>query len=111
MCKSTAEGPTEGLGIFDVEVRRFKINKKVPHMGWNLIKDLKSDLFAGLPNESYMYFVHSYYVPQNPKSIANSYYGLLFCAALQKDNFYGVQFHPEKSGIWGEQILANFLKC
>lgn len=109
MCKSTAEGPTDGLGIFDVEVKRFKIDGKVPHMGWNLIKDLKSDLFTGLPGETYMYFVHSYYVPQNSESIANSDYGLNFCAALQKDNFYGVQFHPEKSGDWGELILKNFL--
>ncbi len=110
MCKSTEEGPTEGLGIFDVNVKHFKIDQKVPHMGWNLIKNLKTDLFEGLPKETYMYFVHSYYVPSNTESIADSDYGQKFCAALQKENFFGVQFHPEKSGAWGEQILNNFLK-
>ena len=109
MCKSTEEGPTEGLGIFDVDVKHFKIDKKVPHMGWNLIKNLKSELFADLPQETYMYFVHSYFVLQNNDSIADTDYGFEFCSALQKNNFYGVQFHPEKSGAWGEQILKNFL--
>ncbi|RRO12293.1 imidazole glycerol phosphate synthase subunit HisH [Flavobacteriaceae bacterium 14752] len=110
MCRSTEEGPTDGLGIFDVEVKRFQTQLKVPHMGWNLIKNLKTDLFQDLPHETYMYFVHSYYVPSNPDSIADSDYDLNFCAALQKNNFYGVQFHPEKSGEWGENILDNFLK-
>jgi len=110
MCQSTEEGPTQGLNIFDVEVKRFQTQLKVPHMGWNLIKKLKSDLFQNLPDETYMYFVHSYYVPRNSKSIADSEYSLNFCAALQKNNFYGVQFHPEKSGKWGEKILLNFLK-
>jgi len=109
MCKSTEEGPTEGLGIFDVEVKLFKTDQKVPHMGWNLIKSLKSDLLKGLPEETYMYFVHSFYVPTNQESIADSDYVFPFCAALQKNNFYGVQFHPEKSGNWGERILSNFL--
>ncbi len=109
MCKSTAEGPTQGLGIFDVNVEHFSINQKVPHMGWNLIRNLKSELFEGLSQEAYMYFVHSYYLPSNENSIANADYGLVFCAALQKHNFYGVQFHPEKSGVHGEKILKNFL--
>jgi glutamine amidotransferase len=110
MCKSTEEGPTEGLGVFDVDVKHFRIDQKVPHMGWNLIRNLKSGLFKDLPEQTYMYFVHSYFVPANTESIADSDYGLNFCAALQKNNFYGVQFHPEKSGVWGEQILKNFLK-
>lgn len=110
MCNSTDEGPTKGLGIFDVEVRHFKIDLKVPHMGWNLIRHLKTELFEGLPEEVYMYFVHSYFVMANTESIADSDYGLKFCAALHKNNFYGVQFHPEKSGIWGERILKNFMQ-
>ncbi|MBS3739233.1 imidazole glycerol phosphate synthase subunit HisH [Mesohalobacter halotolerans] len=110
MCRFTEEGPTQGLGIFDVEVKRFETQLKVPHMGWNLIKNLKTDLFQNLPQEAYMYFVHSYYVPLNTDSIADSDYGCNFCAALKKHNFYGVQFHPEKSSQWGEKILDNFLK-
>lgn len=109
MCRETEEGPTQGLGVFDVQVKRFVTHLKVPHMGWNTLIDTKSKLFSGLPADSFMYFVHSYYVPQNPNSIANTTYDLKFCSALQKDNFYGVQFHPEKSGKWGEQILKNFL--
>lgn len=110
MCKHTEEGPTKGLGIFDVDIKHFKSNQKVPHMGWNLIKNLKSGLFEGLPEQTYMYFVHSYYAPTNLKSIANTHYSINFCAALQKNNFFGVQFHPEKSGVWGERILKNFLE-
>ena len=110
MCKSSEEGSTKGLSIYDVDIKHFKIAQKVPHMGWNLIKNLKSELFEGLPKETYMYFVHSYYAPINSASIADSNYSFNFCAALKKDNFYGVQFHPEKSGVWGERILSNFLK-
>lgn len=110
MCQFTEEGPTQGLGIFDVEVKRFQTQLKVPHMGWNLIKNLKSDLLQNLPEETYMYFVHSYYVTSNSNSIADSDYDSNFCAALRLKNFYGVQFHPEKSGYWGEKILGNFLK-
>jgi glutamine amidotransferase len=109
MCSQTEEGSTKGLDIFDLEVKRFKTKLKVPHMGWNTLTDLKSHLFEKLPKESYMYFVHSYYVPQNPFSIATTSYDTNFCSAIRKDNFYGVQFHPEKSGKWGEQILSNFL--
>ena len=109
MCRATEEGPTKGLGIFDVEVKRFETQLKVPHMGWNTIFETQSQLFENLPKDSFMYFVHSYYVPSNAFSIAETNYDFNFCSALQKDNFYGVQFHPEKSGKWGEQILKNFL--
>lgn len=109
MCKYTEEGHTAGLGIFDIDVKHFNISQKVPHMGWNIIKNLKSDLFDGLKDNSYMYFVHSYYVPDNKFSIATTDYEIKYSSALHKDNFYAVQFHPEKSGIWGEQILRNFL--
>jgi len=110
MCKSSEEGETQGLGIFDVEVKRFDIKEKVPHMGWNMISNLKSPLFYKLPENAYMYFVHSYYVPNNPDSIAQTDYEVSYCSALAKDNFYGVQFHPEKSGKLGEKILKNFLE-
>jgi glutamine amidotransferase len=109
MCNYTEEGHTEGLGIFNIDVKHFDISLKVPHMGWNVIKDLKSHLFEGLQDNSYMYFVHSYYVPDNEFSIATTDYELKYSSALHRDNFYAVQFHPEKSGQWGEQILQNFL--
>jgi len=110
MCKYTEEGSTEGLGIFDINVKHFEVNLKVPHMGWNNISNLKTHLFDELPESCYMYFVHSYYVPDNKFSIATTDYELKYSSALQKDNFYAVQFHPEKSGQWGEQILRNFLE-
>jgi len=110
MCNQTEEGKTQGLGIFDVEVRRFSNEVKVPQMGWNTIENLTSDLFKGIPENEYMYSVHSYYVENTTLSIANTDYALQYTAALQKDNFYGVQFHPEKSGNSGERILENFLK-
>ena len=110
MCTYSEEGETEGLGIFDVDVKRFRIKEKVPHMGWNVISNLKSPLFNAIPEESYMYFVHSYYVPENNASIAETDYEISYCSALAKDNFYGVQFHPEKSGKLGQRILENFLK-
>lgn len=110
MCNSTDEGPTEGLGIFDVDVKHFDIDQKVPHMGWNTISGLQTPLFKKLPEDCYMYFVHSYYVPINQFSIATTHYEFNYCSAIHKDNFYAVQFHPEKSGVWGEQILRNFLE-
>ncbi len=109
MCKYSEEGDTPGLGIFDVDVKRFQIQEKVPHMGWNVISNLSTPLFDGIPDRSYMYFVHSYYVPNNVNSIAQTDYEISYCSALAKENFYGVQFHPEKSGKLGEQILSNFL--
>lgn len=110
MCRSTEEGNTEGLNIFDVDVKRFSNKVKVPQMGWNSIQNLKSELFKGVEENSYMYLVHSYYAEDTEESIATSYYEKTYATAIQKNNFYGVQFHPEKSGKIGELILKNFLK-
>ena len=110
MCHHSEEGNTVGLGIFDANVIRFSNNVKVPQMGWNQIYDLKSLLFKGINENEYMYLVHSYYVPKCKEAIATTNYDVEYASALQKNNFYGTQFHPEKSGDVGEQILANFLK-
>ena len=110
MCHHSEEGNTDGLGIFDANVIRFSNNVKVPQMGWNQIYNLKSSLFQGINDNEYMYLVHSYYVPNCKEAIATTNYDVEYASALQKDNFYGTQFHPEKSGDVGEQILANFLK-
>jgi len=109
MCNFTEEGNTEGLGIFPYSVLRFPAENKVPHMGWNTIEEINSKLFSNIEENNYMYFVHSFYVPTNPDSIANCNYIIPFCAAMKKENFYGCQFHPEKSGKTGEKILNNFL--
>ena len=110
MCHHSEEGNTDGLGIFDANVIRFSNNVKVPQMGWNQIYNLKSPLFKEINDNEYMYLVHSYYVPNCKEAIATTNYDLEYASALQKNNFYGTQFHPEKSGDVGEQILANFLK-
>ncbi|KUJ63006.1 imidazole glycerol phosphate synthase subunit HisH [Flavobacteriaceae bacterium CRH] len=110
MCKSSEEGNTQGLGIFDVDVIKFTQQVKVPQMGWNQIYDLKSDLFKDIPENEFMYLVHSFYAPNCDEAIATTNYELEYASALQKDNFYGTQFHPEKSGAVGEKILENFLK-
>jgi imidazole glycerol-phosphate synthase subunit HisH len=110
MCKSSEEGNTKGLGIFDVDIIKFSNAVKVPQMGWNTIYDLKSPLFNGINENDYMYLVHSFYAPKSEEMIATTNYEMEYASALQKDNFYGVQFHPEKSGVIGEQILNNFLK-
>ena len=110
MCRSTEEGNTKGLGIFDVDVKRFSNKVKVPQMGWNTISKLQSPLFKGIEENDYMYLVHSYYAEATDESIAKTNYELEYASALQKDNFYGVQFHPEKSGLQGQKILENFLK-
>ena len=110
MCQHSEEGNTEGLGIFDANVIRFSTNVKVPQMGWNQIYNLKSPLFEGINDNEYMYLVHSYYVPNCNEAIANTNYDVEYASALHKNNFYGTQFHPEKSGDIGEQILGNFLK-
>jgi imidazole glycerol-phosphate synthase subunit HisH len=109
MCKTSEEGNAEGLGIFDVDVVRFSNKVKVPQMGWNSIYSLKSNLFKGITENEYMYLVHSYYAPKCAETIAITDYEIEYSSALHKDNFYGVQFHPEKSGGIGEQILSNFL--
>ncbi|MFS4455500.1 imidazole glycerol phosphate synthase subunit HisH [Maribacter sp. 2304DJ31-5] len=108
MCNATEEGNTKGLGIFDVDVVRFSNAVKVPQIGWNKIENLRSDLFQNL-SEGYIYLVHSYYAPRCNNTIATCTYGMEYSAALQKDNFYGTQFHPEKSSTVGERILKNFL--
>ena len=110
MCNSSEEGNTKGLGIFDVDVVKFTPKVKVPQMGWNQIYDLKSDLFKGISENEFMYLVHSFYAPNCAEAIATTNYELEYASALQKDNFYGTQFHPEKSGAIGEKILENFLK-
>lgn len=110
MCRRSEEGDTLGLGIFDLEVRRFDSSLKVPQIGWNQISELKTILFEGIPEKEFIYLVHSFYAPLCKDTIATTDYGLKYSSALQKDNFYGVQFHPEKSSIAGEQILKNFLE-
>ncbi|KAB8153528.1 imidazole glycerol phosphate synthase subunit HisH [Kordia sp. TARA_039_SRF] len=110
MCNSSEEGNTQGLGIFDTEVVRFSENVKVPQIGWNTVQNLKSDLFNGIRENEYMYLVHSYYAKKSSEMIAESEYDIKYASALQKDNFYGVQFHPEKSSKAGSRILENFLK-
>lgn len=110
MCNKSEEGNTKGLGIFDVDVIKFTPKVKVPQMGWNQIYNLKSPLFERINENEYMYLVHSFYAPDCAESIATTNYEVEYASALQKDNFYGTQFHPEKSGDIGEQILANFLK-
>ena len=112
LCRHSEEGDVDCIGIFNVDVKRFQPQKhedKVPAMGWNEIYDLKTDLYKGLSNP-YSYFVHSYYVPLCEETIAKADYILPYSASLHKDNFYTCQFHPEKSGKVGEQILKNFLE-
>lgn len=109
MCNSSEEGSTKGLGIFDTEVVRFTNKVKVPQIGWNQITDLKSGLFNNISELDYIYLVHSYYAPISEHTIAISNYELPYSSALRKNNFFGVQFHPEKSSTTGEQILKNFI--
>ncbi|GAB5563316.1 MAG: imidazole glycerol phosphate synthase subunit HisH [Winogradskyella sp.] len=109
MCNHSEEGNTQGLGIFDVYVKKFNNDVKVPQMGWNVITNLKSELFESINEGDYMYLVHSYYAEICPEAIATTDYQIEYASALQKENFYGVQFHPEKSGLIGEQLLKNFI--
>ena len=110
MCNSTEEGNTKGLGIFNTEVKRFSNQVKVPQMGWNTITNLKSNLFKGINNNAFMYLVHSYYAELCPQTIATTFYDIEYASAIENENFYGVQFHPEKSSEAGEQLLKNFLE-
>ena len=110
MCNHSEEGDTKGLGIFDAEVKKFSNQLKVPQIGWNKISDFKTDLFKGVSEGDYVYLVHSYYVPECKDEISRTDYGVNYSTALHRDNFYGVQFHPEKSSKTGEQILKNFLE-
>ena len=116
MCRCSEEGNTECLGIFDTEVKRFSADKKagvkVPHMGWNEIHNIKTPLLDNLKEGEFLYFVHSFAPQMCDDAIATSENGVQFAAALKKSNFYGTQFHPEKSGSIGELILKNFIdKC
>jgi glutamine amidotransferase len=118
MCNTSEEGNTKCLGIFDVEVKKFDNSAvkdtnglyKIPHMGWNNIYNLKSPLFNDVKENSFVYFVHSYYAELSPETIATTDYILPYSAAMQHNNFYGVQFHSEKSADAGIRIISNFLK-
>ena len=110
MCNYSEEGKTEGLRIFNTDVKQFNNTVKVPQMGWNTISNLKSSLFDTISDNDFMYMVHSYYAEPCDEMIATTNYQLDYASALQKDNFYGVQFHPEKSSKAGEQILKNFIE-
>jgi glutamine amidotransferase len=114
MCSHSEEGNVEGLGIFSNNVKRFPTQGnsgfKVPHMGWNTLSGCKGKLFEGLPDAPFVYYVHSFYAEIGEATVATTDYILPFSAALQKDNFYALQFHPEKSGIDGELIMRNFLE-
>ena len=109
MCNRSEEGNTKGLGIFDVEVKAFEKKLKVPHIGWNTIAQLKGSLFNEIEENAYIYMVHSYYAALSSKTIAVCQYDIPYSAALAKDNFFGTQFHPEKSSTVGNKILENFL--
>ena len=112
LCKHSEEGDVDCIGIFDAEVKRFQPERhedKVPCMGWNLLYNTRSPLMEGVEG-GYVYFVHSYYVPLCEETIATADYILPYSASMHKDNFYACQFHPEKSGKVGEQILKNFLE-
>lgn len=114
MCKHSEEGNTDCLGLIDVDVCRFphvkgdKGGLKVPQIGWNNISNLKVKLFDGVSENTFMYFVHSYYVEQNANSSSTTNYIIDYCSSLQKDNFFAVQFHPEKSSDAGQKVLENF---
>ncbi len=111
LCKYSEENNTECLGIFEEPVKKFiSLEYKVPQIGWNNIYDLHSPLMKSIPENSYSYFVHSYYVPMNTFAIATTDYIQPYASAIHKNNFYGVQFHAEKSAQVGEQILRNFIE-
>jgi len=111
MCAHSEENDTPCLGIFDEKVKRFPdAGYKIPQIGWNNITQLKTYLFNDVAENAYMYFVHGYYVEACKSAIATTNYITEYSSALQKDNFYAVQFHPEKSGEVGQKILENFIK-
>lgn len=110
MCFHSEENNTPCLGIFNQQVKRFpEKGLKIPQIGWNNISSLSTPLFSGISESEYMYFVHGYYVEKCSQSIATTNYILDYSSAIQKDNFYAVQFHPEKSGVFGQMIIENFL--
>ena len=110
MCAHSEEANTDCMGIFDNKVIRFPESDKVPHMGWNSIFNLSSPLFKGIPEASHVYFVHSYAAELNQDQIAQTDYIMPFASALHENNFYATQFHPEKSGDIGQEILKNFIE-
>ncbi|WP_226390238.1 imidazole glycerol phosphate synthase subunit HisH [Penaeicola halotolerans] len=110
LCEHTEENDTTCLGIFPIKVKKFPAIEKVPHVGWNDLLEMKGPLFEGLTDASFVYYVHSYYVELSEYTIAKTHYMLDFSALLQKDNFWAMQAHPEKSGSVGARILENFLK-
>ena len=110
LCDKTEEGETNGLGIVPTKVIRFPNTVKVPQMGWNVVTHSNTDLFQGIEQGCYMYLVHSYFVPIEPETSAKSNYAGEYSVGIKKNNFYGVQFHPEKSSKAGSQLLENFLK-
>ena len=114
LCKYSEENDTDCLGVFEETVKKFSPSQdeplKVPQMGWNNIYDLKSGLFTGIPENSFCYCVHGYYAGLGEKTIAKTDYVMPYSSALHKNNFYGVQFHPEKSAVVGERILKNFIQ-
>jgi imidazole glycerol-phosphate synthase subunit HisH len=113
MCKYSEENDTQCLGIFDEDVLKFKVENvklKIPQIGWNAITDLKTELFKNVKEGGYCYFVHSYYAALGEHTIGTTNYIQPYSSALHKNNFYGVQFHPEKSAVVGEQILKNFIE-
>ena len=110
LCDFSEEGATKCLGIFDLKVKEFPSTDIVPHMGWNNLQKLQGRLFEGISEADNFYFVHSYYCEVGEFTTSECDYILPFSATLQKDNFYGTQFHPEKSGDVGSKILENFLK-
>lgn len=110
MCKNNEEGNTVGMGIFDIGIKKFPAKNIVPHMGWNTISDFNSGIFSGIEENSDVYFVHSFYCELSKNTTSVCDYILPFSASLQKDNFYAMQFHPEKSGDIGSRLLENFLK-
>ena len=110
MCSFSEENNTQCLNIFPLDVVKFSGKLKVPQISWNTITNLKCPLFKGVSEDSFVYYVHSYYVPLNKYTIATTEYGLPYAGAIQKGNFYACQFHPEKSSDIGEQILKNFIE-
>jgi glutamine amidotransferase len=113
LCRSSQEGNTRGIGVFDVDIKRFdntaRPDLKIPHMGWNTIAVSDNALIEQRLDGAYVYYVHSYYAPVSPYTIATTDYITPFSAALHKDNFYATQFHPEKSGLVGESVLKKFI--
>ena len=110
MCQFTEENDTKCLNIFPINVLKFSNNLKVPQISWNTLKNLKGPLFKEVKEDAFVYYVHSFYVPINENAIATTDYGLDYAGAISKENFYACQFHPEKSGDIGEQILKNFIE-